>query len=276
MSLRRRATLMSAAAILIAPYLAALALIAVDQRKLLYHRSGAAVAPASVGLPGVSVRYIATTDGETLLAWYAPPAPGRPLILYFHGNADPLSQRNVRFQRLTATGAGLLAIAYRGYPGSTGSPTEAGLHTDAEAAWREAQTLGFDASNIVILGESLGSGVAVALASRHRAAALVLDSAFSSAVEVAAARYRMFPVRLLMRDQLRSDLLIPNVHAPLLMAHGAADPVIPIASGEKLFALANEPKKFIRVEGEGHLALGAAIPQVLQWIDAALAHANPR
>jgi fermentation-respiration switch protein FrsA (DUF1100 family) len=268
---RLRTALMTPVAVALALYLAALIYISVAQRKFLYYPTGENVAPAAVGLPAFSVRHIHTTDGEDLLAWYAPPAPGRPLILYFHGNGGALGERNVRFQRLTATGDGVLAIAFRGYPGSTGTPDEEGLHTDAETAWREARSLGFEGRDIVAMGESLGSGVAVALASSHPVAALVLDSAFSSAVDVAASRFWMFPVRLLMQDQYRSDLLIKNVRAPLLMAHGTADSVVPIAFGEKLFALAGEPKKFIRVEGGQHLALGTVIPQVLPWIDAALA-----
>ena len=266
---------MTLAGVVLALYVPALALVAANQRKLLYLPSGEDVAPASVGLPAFSARHIRTSDGESLLAWYAPPAPGRPLILYFHGNAGPLADRNLRFQRLTATGDGLLAIAWRGYPGSTGSPSEEGLHTDAETAWRQAQALGFDGGQIVVMGESLGTGPAVALASSHPVAALVLDSPYSSTVDVAAARYWMFPVRLLMQDQFRSDLLIANVRAPVLMVHGALDSIIPIRFGEKLFALANEPKQFLRLEAEDHLALGKAIPQVLEWIDATLANAPP-
>jgi uncharacterized protein len=271
---RLRVAMMAFAGIAIALYLAALVFMAVEQRKFQYHPSGENVAPASVGLPAFSVRQIRTTDGENLTAWYAPPAEGRPLILYFHGNAGALGERSLRFQRLTATGDGLLAIAFRGYPGSTGSPTEEGLHTDGEAAWREARALGFEGRDIVVMGESLGSGVAVALASSHPVAAVVLDSTFPSTVDVAAARYWMFPVRWVMQDQFRSDLLIKNVRAPVLMVHGAADTVIPISFGEKLYALAAEPKKFVRVEGAEHLAMGTVIPQVLAWIDAALARAR--
>jgi len=267
---RLRIGLFGLAGVAVALYVIAAAVFTVNQRRLVFLTGGENVAPASVGLPAFSVRHVRTSDGETLVAWYAPPAPGRPLILYFHGNAGPLADRSLRFQRLTATGAGLLAIAYRGYPGSTGSPSEEGLHTDAEAAWREAQALGFDGDNIVVMGESLGTGVAVALASSHAIGALVLDSPYYSAVDVAAERYWMVPARLLMWDQFRSDLLIANVHAPVLMVHGVADHTIPIASGEKLFARANEPKKFFRIEGEGHLALGKVVPQVLEWIDKTL------
>jgi hypothetical protein len=248
-------------------YALALAAITLGQRKLLYFPYAREVAPGAAGLPQAEVLHLRTGDGETLLAWFVAPAPGRPLILYFHGNANGLADRGPRFQALIATGDGLLAVEYRGYPGSTGSPSEAGLLADGEAGYAKAIALGVPPPRIVAMGESLGSGVAVDLAARHEVGALVLDSPFSSIVDVAAASYWMFPVRLLMRDRFRSDEKIGKVAAPVLMVHGAADTAVPIRFGEKLFALANPPKDFIRVEGAGHLALGAVIPRVLEWID---------
>ena len=256
-------------------YLVALVALALGQRKLLYVPNAMEVAPASVGLPNARILHLQTDDGETLLAWYVAPAAGRPLILYFHGNADGLAARDVRFQRLTASGDGLLAVEYRGYAGSTGSPTEAGLHHDAEAAYKEAMALEAPPGRLVVMGESLGTGVAIALAGRHPVGALVLDSPYSSIVDIAAARFWMFPVRLLMVDTFRSDEKIGKVSAPVLMVHGTADATIPIRFAEKLFGLANNPKDFLRVEGAGHLALGSVIPQVLQWIDQTMARAIP-
>jgi uncharacterized protein len=116
-------------------------------------------------------------------------------------------------------------------------------------------------------GESLGSGVAVALAAHHLVGALVLDSPYSSIADVAAAAYWFVPVRALLRDPFRNDLLIVQVSAPTLMVHGTKDPVVPIRFGAKLFALANPPKAFWRVEGAGHLALGERLADVLDWID---------
>ncbi len=256
-------------------YLVGLAVIALGQRKLMYFPYAREAAPASVGLPQAKILHLRTDDGETLLAWLIAPAPGRPLILYFHGNANGIGDRGMRFRELTASGAGLLAVEYRGYPGSTGRPSEDGLLRDGEATYAKALALGIPAARVVAMGESLGTGVAVDLAAHHPVGALVLDSPYSSTVDVAAARFWMFPVRWLMRDQFRSDEKIGKVAAPVLMVHGAADTVIPIRFGEKLFALANQPKEFIRVEGEGHLALGAAIPQVLRWIDQAMMGGAP-
>jgi uncharacterized protein len=152
---------------------------------------------------------------------------------------------------LTADGIGLVALSYRGYMGSTGSPTEDGLLYDAEAAYRFT-TSRFPSSPVVLWGHSLGSGVAVALASRHQVAKVILEAPFSSTTDVAAGIFPFVPVRWLMHDQFRSDQRIDAVHAPLLIMHGARDWVVPIALGERLFALAHEPKRFVRFPDGGH------------------------
>jgi pimeloyl-ACP methyl ester carboxylesterase len=120
------------------------------------------------------------------------------------------------------------------------------------------------------MGESLGTGVATIIASRHEAAALVLDAPYFSALDVAGDRYPIFPVGLVMRDTFRSDLAIADVHMPVLMMHGEEDSIIPIASGRKLFELAHEPKQFIAVPGAGHLVMGldGVYPRVKAFIDA--------
>ena len=208
-----------------------------------------------------------TEDGENLLAWRIPPAPGRPLILYFHGNAGgtrPARRALSRHRRRRAWG--YLAIEYRGYASSTGSPSERGLKLDGEAAYAAAIASGVAPERIVPLGESLGSGVAVALAARHKVGALVLNSPYSSIVDVAASAYWFVPVRALLRDPFRNDLLIGSVNAPTLIVHGTKDVVVPIRFGEKLFALANPPKEFWRVEGAAHLAMGERLAETLDWI----------
>ena len=126
---------------------------------------------------------------------------------------------------------------------------------------------GVSPERIVALGESLGSGVAVALAARHKIGALVLDSPYSSIADVAAATYWFVPVRALLRDPFHNDLLIGSVTAPTLIVHGTKDLVVPIRFGEKLFALANSPKEFWRVEGAPHLAMGERLAETLDWID---------
>lgn len=264
--------LKSAAIGLLALYLIGAAALALFQRRLQYLPDPRASSPREAGLDGVEELRLSTEDGETLVAWSAPPRDGRPFILYFHGNAGALIDRAPRFRGFLAHGYGFLAVAYRGYGGSTGAPTQAGLMRDAEAAYRAALAQGAEARRLVLLGESLGSGVATALAATHEAAALALDSPFSSAVDVAEARYGFFPVRWLMTDQFRSDIAIRAVRVPLLIAHGDSDAVVPIDLGRRLFGLANEPKQFVLVPGGPHLVLGRedVFPRLCAWIDATL------
>jgi fermentation-respiration switch protein FrsA (DUF1100 family) len=120
------------------------------------------------------------------------------------------------------------------------------------------------------MGASLGTGVAIALAVTHEVAALALEAPYLSALDIASARYPIFPVRWLMLDQFRSDLAVRNVHVPVLMVHGEEDTVIPLNSSKRLFELANEPKTFVSVSGGDHLVLGLAdvFPRVCEWIDA--------
>ncbi len=253
----------------VAIYILMIVGLAVFQRRLQYFPDRHLIDPAQAGMSGVEDLRLTTGDGETLVAWYVGPKDGHPLILYFHGNGGALVDRVPRFRALTASGYGLLAISYRGYGGSTGSPTQKGLMEDGETAYLEARARGYDGDRIVLMGESLGTGVAITLAATHEAAALVLDSPFSSAVEVAAAHYPIFPVNWLMFDRFRSDLAIGDVHIPILVLHGDEDDVIPIGLARRLFELGNEPKTFMLVSGGKHLVLGLAdvFPRVRAWID---------
>jgi fermentation-respiration switch protein FrsA (DUF1100 family) len=240
------------------------------QRRLQYFPDRRLTELAQTGMRGGKELRLATADGETLVAWHFPPKEGRPLILYFHGNGGALVDRVPRFRMFVARGYGILAVSYRGYGGSTGSPTQNGLMQDGEAAYREALARGYDDRRVVLMGASLGTGVAIALAARHEAAALVLEAPYLSALDVARAHYPIFPVRWLMLDQFRSDLAIRQVRLPVLMVHGEEDDVIPIDSAKRLFELANEPKTFVSVPGGDHLVLDTAdvFPRVSEWIDA--------
>jgi uncharacterized protein len=253
----------------VAIYVLALCGLTIFQRRLQYFPDRRLADPAQAGMSGAEDLRLTTNDGETLIAWYLPAKDGHPLILYFHGNGGALVDRVPRFRALAASGYGLLAICYRGYGGSTGSPSQKGLMEDGETAYLEARARGYDGDRIVLMGESLGTGVAIALAATHEAAALVLDSPYSSAVEVAAAHYAIFPVNWLMLDRFRSDLVIGDVHIPIVVLHGDEDDVIPISLARRLFELANEPKTFMLVSGGKHLVLGLAevFPRVREWID---------
>ena len=206
---------------------------------------------AQAGLAGFSDLTIETEDGERLAAYFRAPEPGRAAILYLHGNGGSIFGRRNRIRALAAEGRGVLAVSYRGFAGSTGMPSEAGLAADARAAYDRLRGEAPGAP-IVLYGESLGTGVAVRLATERKVAGVVLDAPYSSTAEVAGSIYWYVPVGLLMRDQFRAIERVGEVDAPLLVLHGDADHVIPIAFGEKLFAAATEPKTFVRLPGVGH------------------------
>ena len=227
------------------------ALMYLMQRSLMYFPERLHTPPAMAGLPEAQEVALATKDGERVIVWHVPPRGEKPVVLYFHGNGGALRNRVARFGALVADGNGLIALSYRGYGGSTGRPTEAGLIADAEAGYAFAAEH-YPAERIVLWGESLGSGVAVALGAGHRVGRIVLEGSFTSAADVGARAYRFLPVRLLMKDQFRSDLQIARVTAPLLFLHGGRDWVVPIALAERLYALANGPKQFMRFSDAGH------------------------
>ena len=211
----------------------------------------ARTAPETAGLGAAEEHLLTTADGETIIVWHVPAKPGHAVVIYFHGNGDFLAGLVGRFRNITADGTGLVALSYRGYAGSTGRPSEQGLLCDAAAAYAFA-TARYGADRIVVWGFSLGSGVAVALAATQRIGKLILEAPYSSIAEVAAAAFPLLPVRGLIRDPFRSDQRIGHVTAPLLIMHGARDSTISINLGERLFALAHEPKQFVRFPDGGH------------------------
>jgi fermentation-respiration switch protein FrsA (DUF1100 family) len=236
---------------LLVVYSIVLAVLFIMQRSLLYPASDRRSTATEAGLSGFEDLVLQTSDNERLVGWWKPPEPGKAIVLYFHGNGGSLWSRRLRARALTETGRGLLMISYRGYSGSSGSPSEEGLRTDARAAY-EWLRHSYEASRIVAYGESLGTGVAVRLASEEPVAGLVLDAPYTSTADVASLIYWYVPVRWLMLDQFRSLDIIQKVKAPILVMHGTADPVIPFAFGIQLFQAAPEPKQFLRLEGEGH------------------------
>lgn len=238
-------------------YAAALSGLFLIQRDLQYFPSHRDPAPEAVGLAGVERITLATADGERLGLWWSPPGPGRPVILFLHGNAGEVADRADRLAFYRARGFGAAFLSYRGYGGSTGRPTEAGLVLDAEAALAFLRDKGVSSDRIALVGESLGTGVAVQLATRATVGAVVLEAPYTAAVDIAAQAYPWVPVRLLMRDQFRSRSRIARIGAPLLILHGERDQVVPFAHGRALFELAAEPKSFVSLGPVGHEALFA-------------------
>jgi uncharacterized protein len=243
--------MMGLAAAALCLYVGFAALLYFTQRSLMYFPDTSHTTPAQAGLPRAEEVPLTTSDGEHIFAWHVAPADGKPVILYFHGNGGALHYRVARFDKLISDGIGLVAVEYRGYGGSSGSPSERGLIADAEAGYAFAAAR-YSVSQIVVWGESLGTGVAVALAAEKPVGRVILEAPFTSAVAVGEKRYWCMPVRLLMKDQFHSDERIAKVTAPLLILHGVKDQTVPFAEGEQLFTLANKPKHIVKFLDGGH------------------------
>jgi uncharacterized protein len=237
-------------------YIGIAAVLYAMQRSLMYFPDTTHTTPAQAGLPQGDEVALTASDGVGSKAWYVAAKGDKPVILYFHGNGGSLRYRVERFKKLVHDGIGLVALEYRGFGGNAGTPSERGLIADAEAAYAFAAER-YPARQIVLWGESLGTGVAVALAAEKPVGRVILEAPFTSAAGVAAIRYWYMPVRLLMKDQFHSDERIAKVTAPLLILHGLHDQTVPYTMGEKMFELANQPKHIVKFLDGGHEDLDA-------------------
>jgi len=240
------------------------------QRSLIYPAAAYAPRLADQGLPGLEAIQTLPETGLTLTHWYHPPASTEaPLIVFFHGNGSNLANSIDKMRPFIAAGFGVLAAGYRGYSGNPGKPSEEGLSADARSLLDWVASEGFGRERLVYFGESLGTAVAIKMASERPPSALVLEAPPSSIADVAAAHYWYLPVRLLIRDPWESLSRIASVRAPLLVLHGEKDPVVPIRFGRKLYAAAVEPKAAIWHAESSHtdiLNYPDALEAVLEFI----------
>lgn len=238
--------------LIIGVYLSAVVAVYVMQRDLMFAPSVERVLPHDVGMNDIEEVTLTTSADEKLYSWYAHAKPEEPTLLFFHGNSRGVSHRLEKFQQFMELGYGVFMLGYPGYGGSEGSPSEEAFIDAAHLSFNYLRDSGIGASDIVIYGESLGTSVAVQLASKEESKAVVLEAPMSSIREIAQMQYPYLPVGMLLKDPFLTIEYIADVDMPLLVIHGSEDEAIPISSGQKLFELANEPKIFHTVEGAGH------------------------
>lgn len=216
------------------------------QRSLLYHPASERPQPAPELAERVSIQTLPSHDGLALFSWWAAPRdPGGPVIVYFHGNAGSLADREERVALFVDQGWGVLMPSYRYNAGADGRPSEDALIADGAAVLGWLRQQGVAPAATILFGESLGTGIVTALAAEtEQAAGLILDAPYDSVLAVAQAKYWYLPVRWLLKDQFRSLERIPDVSIPLLIGHGGEDRVIPAKHGRRLFDAANQPKTF--------------------------------
>jgi fermentation-respiration switch protein FrsA (DUF1100 family) len=235
-------------------YLMVLAILFFAQRQMLYVRTTERPMLNIAALePKREIVCLATPDGLDLRSWYFPPSrAGAPVVLYLHGNAGDIGNHIPWAKFLIDAGYGVLALEYRGYGGNPGSPSETGLYDDARGAFAFLKQQGIADRNVALFGESLGTGIAVQMATEHDVGAVILRSPYTSIADVAAHELWYFPVRWLVRDRFDSLSKVGRIHAPLMVFHGEADALIPIALGRRLFDAAPEPKTWLAIPGTGH------------------------
>jgi len=243
---------------------AATALLYTQQRRLIF--PAPAVYP-QVPPPGFRLVHTQTDDGLRLVAFHRPAAPGQNTILFFHGNGDNLLGAIEATRGPAANGNGLLLVEYRGYGGNPGSPGEAGLYRDGEAAMRWLNDAGVAARDVIIVGNSIGSGPATEMALRHDVAALMLVSGFSSLPDVVGEAMPFVP-RWLVRDRFDNVGKLARVKAPVFLMHGDADTLVKPANLARL-RRARPDATVVLVPGAGHeLAYTAAAQAILaDWVN---------
>ena len=248
MKLLRR-ILLGLVVFVVVAYLGALGFMYFFQRDLQYDRGGRMFELSETTLTNAELVSIPSSDGSTVAGWYAPPAAGKPVILYFRGNSQSFSREHARYEQFAVDGYGFLAFDYRGFPGSPGELTQEHVLADSLAAFDWLKQKGFP---ILLWGRSLGSGPATYVASQREADALFLETPFISAVSVAADRYGFLPVGLLMLDQYPVDTWIKDVQEPVFVAHGTNDRTIDVHHGRAVYEMAPNRKGLWIEEGADH------------------------
>ena len=223
------------------------------QRKLLYYPNF----DGHIKGDGLSHSFeninIKTKDNINLKGWFHLKDPKKKTILFFHGNAGTLDNRIYKLNFLGNLDVNFLIIAWRGYSGSSGKPSEFGLYQDAKSALNWLNSKGITDDKIVLYGESLGTSVAIEVGQNRDFAGIILEAPFTSMIDIGKKHYPFFPVKLLLKDKYVSKNKIKNIKCPILIMHGKADTIVPFYMGKKMYELANEPKYSYFSEYDDHM-----------------------
>lgn len=235
-------------------YFGLMAVLFFIQRNLLYYPNGDYAPPATAGMEHTQELRLPAPDGGKSLAWFSPPPEDSSghVVVFFHGNGDRLGYLHRLLTRLQEARLGFLAVEYRGYPGSAGELSEASLYNDGRAALDFLQAQGYREEHIILLGQSLGTGVAVQMATEYDVALVALISPFTAIADAAAEIYWYMPVQFLVLDKFDSYSKIRDVTAPLYVFHGTDDTLVPFALGQRLYNHATTQKRFFALDGQGH------------------------
>jgi fermentation-respiration switch protein FrsA (DUF1100 family) len=206
--------------------------------------------PGDMGLEYENVS-LSTPDGELLHGWYVPAAGSRGMVLFFHGNAGNISHRLDSIGIFHQLGLDVMIIDYRGYGQSTGKASEQGTYLDAQAAWSFlVDERSIPAARIIVFGRSLGGAIGAWLGSQHTPAAVIIESSFTSGVDMARRLYPFLPVRLITRIRYPVKEYASRLDCPVLVVHSRDDEIIPFEMGRSIYAAVKPRKSFLEIRGD--------------------------
>ena len=212
------------------------------QRNLLYHPNENNYSGDQLSVDIKKVK-ILTSDKIELIGWYHEKnIKNLKTLLFFHGNAGSLENRIHKLNHFKEMDINFLIIAWRGFSGNKGKPSEKGLYDDGQSAINWLKNNGLDEKNLILYGESLGTGVATHLAQNKNFAGIILETPFTSMIDAAKTFYPYIPVKLLLKDKFENQKKIKNINLPILIMHGEVDQIVPFSMGKKIYEIANEPK----------------------------------
>ena len=197
--------------------------------------------------------HINSENDIKLKSWFAYANPNNKTILFFHGNAGELSARVYKLNKFHELDLNFLIISWRGFSGNNGKPTEQGLYKDAEnaVAWLEAK--GINKKDIILYGESLGTGIAIELATKDQYSGVILESPYTSMIDMGKRFYPFLPISILQKDKYNSLKKLNMIKSPILVLHGKADTLVPFYMGKKIYDAANEPKYYYFPDIDNHM-----------------------
>ena len=234
-------------------YLILLTLIYVNQRKLLYLPSENNYLDDPINF-NYKELFIEVDKNIKLKSWLIEKDLKKyKTILFLHGNAGNLFNRSYKLNRLNELNLNVLIISWRSFSGNSGKPNETNLYGDAKKAVKWLNERGVETKNIILYGESLGTGVAVEIGQTNKFNSIILESPYTSMIKAAKIYYPYLPVKFLLKDKYDSEKKIKNIKTPILIMHGKKDNIVPFHMGKKLFETANEPKKFLQIEEDDHM-----------------------
>tara|TARA_B100000886_G_scaffold285348_1_gene209791 strand:+ start:216 stop:1016 length:801 start_codon:yes stop_codon:yes gene_type:complete len=234
-------------------YLILLTLIYINQRKLLYLPSENNYLDDPINFT-YNEFFIEVDKSVKIKSWLIKKDLKKyKTILFLHGNAGNLFNRSYKLNRLNELNLNVLIISWRSFSGNPGKPNETNLYGDAKKAVKWLNDKGVETENIILYGESLGTGVAVEIGQTNKFNSIILESPYTSMVKAAKIYYPYLPVKFLLKDKYESEKKIKNIKTPILIMHGKKDNIVPFYMGKKLFEIANKPKKFLQIEEDDHM-----------------------